>query len=251
MTGTWDADIYAKKFAFVPEYGAALFDLITRPAGSRCLDLGCGAGALSARLRERGYVVTGLDASPELLAKARAACPDIDFMQADASAFSLPDPVDLVFSNAVLHWIAAERQPALLSCVFRALKPGGEFVFELGGKGNNARIHAALREAFAARGLGYETPFYFPSVGEFAPLVEAAGFRLEYAALFDRPTPLQGPDGMADWLAMFIKKPFAGLDAAVKAAIIADAVARLRDALCRDGAWLADYVRLRGRAVKP
>ena len=246
----WDADAYTRKFSFVPEYGAALLDLIGKPPGSRCLDLGCGAGALSAELHGRGFVVTGLDASPELLAKARTACPEVRFLEADAGAFTLPEPVDVVFSNAVLHWIAAERQPAVLDCVFRALAPGGEFVFEFGGRGNNARIHEALAASFAARGLPYANPFYFPSIGEYAPLVEAAGFRLEYAALFERPTVLQGPDGMSDWMAMFIRRPFAGLDAAVRTALIADAVSRLRGELFHDGTWRADYVRLRGKAVK-
>ena len=80
------------------------------------------------------------------------------------------------------------------------------------------------------------------------------------AFLFDRPTRLEGPDGMADWIRMFVKRPFDGLEAALSDELIAAAVDELIAAavdelgadseLLRDGVWYADYVRLRMRAVK-
>ena len=58
----------------------------------------------------------------------------IRFVQGNACDFALAEPVDVVFSNAVFHWIDEGRQPDMLRCVYRALKPGGQFVFEMGGK---------------------------------------------------------------------------------------------------------------------
>ena len=89
--------------------------------------------------------------------------------------------------------------------------PEGQFVFECGGHGCGARIHAALAREFEAHGLAYELPFYFPTIGEYAPLVEAAGMRVTHALLFDRPTALKGPNGMADWIRMFVQRPFEGM----------------------------------------
>lgn len=80
----------------------------------------------------------------------------------------------------------------MLSCVLRALKPEGQFVFEMGGKGNNALIHGSLCRTFERRGLIYRFPFYFPAIGEYASLMEDAGFLVRTALLFDRKTKLMG-----------------------------------------------------------
>lgn len=130
------------------------------------------------------------------------------------------------------------------------LEAGGQFIFELGGYGNNALIHGALEGAFTQRGRTYRMPFYFPSIGQYAARLEGAGFKATYATLFDRPTPLNGDDGLYDWLRMFIKTPFQGMEPAAEEAILREVVEALRPALYRDGVWYSDYVRLRCRAVK-
>lgn len=89
------------------------------------LDLGCGNGALTKRLAERGVRAIGLDASAELLETARTHYPDLTFVRDDATAFVLDQPVDAVFSNAVLHWIDRAHQPAVLQHVHAALRDGG------------------------------------------------------------------------------------------------------------------------------
>ena len=181
---------------------------------------------------------------------ARANYPDIPFICADATNFKLEKPVDAVFSNAVFHWIDRERQPAMLSCVYKALRKGGQFVFEFGGSGNNALIHEALRSEFEKRRYSYTVPFYFPGIGEYASLVEQAGFQVRTALLFDRPTELKGKDGLRDWIEMFVKVPFAKVKEDDKEAIIEGAVEQLEPVLYKNGKWHADYVRLRMKALK-
>lgn len=251
MNIQWDAEKYGSDFSFVQQYGGGAAELVDPVPGGTLLDLGCGNGALTALLRDRGFRVMGLEASPEQLALARRSWPDIPFFQGDAADFSLPEPVDAVFSNAVFHWIDAARQPDLLACVHRALKPGGQFVFEFGGAGNNRLIHGALAETFARRGLPYRNPFYFPTVGEYAGRLEAAGFQVRYAVLFDRPTRLTGERGLEEWMDMFLKTPLSAFETeAERRAVLRETAEALREELFREGAWYADYVRLRMKAIR-
>lgn len=123
--------------------------------------------------------------------------------------------------------------------------PEGSRVLDLG-CGNGA-----LAKAFAEQGYSYQVPFYFPSIGEYASLLEQAGFEVRYAVLFDRMTELMGEDGMKDWIRMFISTPFYAVSKeAQREAIRNRAVELLKKDLYRDGKWYADYVRLRMRAIK-
>ncbi|MGN0071771.1 MAG: class I SAM-dependent methyltransferase [Atopobiaceae bacterium] len=250
MNIEWDAGTYAKDFSYVSRYGSCVLNLVDFDRVTTAIDLGCGNGALTAEIAEHNVKVIGLDSSPSQIEAARASHPDIEFRLADATDFAVPEPVDLVFSNAVFHWIDRTQQPSMLACVAQALKPGGQFVFEFGGSGNNRLIHKALAEAFEEEGLGYHMPFFFPTIGEYAPLVEAAGFKVTHALLFERPTELRGEDGMRDWIDMFVKVPFEGIDPERAERIKQHAVNSLRPILFKDGRWYADYVRIRMKTLK-
>ena len=77
----------------------------------------------------------------------------------------------------------------------------------MGGIGNIGTIVSAIYQALAEEGIPREwvrNPWYFPSIGEYASLLERAGFEVRFMQLFDRPTPLDDcPNGIADWLRMF------------------------------------------------
>ena len=251
MNIKWDADKYTSDFSFVHQYGNSVMELIDASKNSTIIDLGCGNGALSKALHDKGYIVKGIDASKELLDIAKKNYPDIEFTLADATNFSLHEPVDVVFSNAVFHWIDRERQQDMLQCVYNALKKDGQFVFEFGGAGNTQLIHGALNEIFSEYKYNYNMSFYFPTIGEYATLLERTGFSVRYAVLFDRPTELKGENGLKDWINMFIKTPFSVIDNEdEKEEIIDKAVAHLHNTLYKDGKWYADYVRLRIKAIK-
>jgi len=155
-----------------------------------------------------------------------------------------------VFSNAVLHWVKDADFAA--AGVARALKPGGRFVAEFGGRGNVRAVMTALNVAIEQTiGETVEAPWYYPSVGEYAGLLERHGLEVTFATLFDRPTPLDGPDGLRRWVEMFCgtyltRIPWGRWD---------EFLARVEDAarphLYRAGGWVADYRRLRVVAVRP
>ena len=250
MNQKWDSQKYTESFSFVHQYGNDVAGLIDMHQGNSILDLGCGNGALTARFHEQGLSVTGIDASEEMLQVARSRYPDIPFICADATAFRLDAGVDMVFSNAVLHWIEEGKQPDMIRCVYNALNDGGQFVFEMGGHGNNHLIHNALRESFQKRNLTYIKPFYFPTIGTYARLLEENGFRVTQASLFDRFTPLEGKDGLSDWIHMFVNRPFERVTDSVKGEIITETVSLLEPFLLKNAVWHADYVRLRMKAIK-
>lgn len=245
---TWDPDDYDEGHSFVYEYGEGVVDLLDPQPDERVLDLGCGTGHLSAAIADRGATVVGLDRSAEMVGQARAAHPELRFREADAREFAVQTPFDAVFSNAALHWIDDADQDAVLSGVADALRPGGRFVAEMGGIGNVGTVVEAARAELAERGYGTDNPWYFPSVGEYTPRLEDHGFEVRRAVLFDRPTELE--DGMTGWLEMFgdgLLGPVPDDELPEVVEAIAD---RLRPALFEDGHWLADYRRLRFRAVR-
>lgn len=247
----WDVEKYKKNFAFVYGYGEDVIDLLDGGGIKTVLDIGCGNGALTKKLYNKGYKVTGLDCSAEFLEAAAEKYPYIPFIKADAASFVIPEEVDAVFSNAALHWIDKSRQQDVLACVYSALKKGGQFVFEMGGRGNNRIIHGCLAEAFARYGYAYSAPFYFPTVGEYSSLLEKAGFEVVFARLFERPTELCGGDGLKDWINMFVKTPFEAVRGEEeRREIINRAAENARGQLYKDGKWYADYVRLRMKALK-
>ncbi len=240
----WDADLYDDKHSFVWKHGASLIELLEPRAGERVLDLGCGTGHLSARIAEAGARVVGIDFSAEMIAEARRQFPGIRFEVADARDFAFDEPFDAVFSNAALHWVKPPERA--VACVRRALRAGGRLVAELGGRGNVAVIAAALDAASRAFGLGaWEHPWYFPSVGEYAAMLERDGLEVTHAVLFDRPTPLEGEDGLRNWAWMFARDLVDRVPPDDREAFFGRVDDLARASLHRDGGWVADYRRLR------
>lgn len=103
----WDPTQY---LAFGRERLQPALDLIARvplEAPATIVDLGCGAGNVTAALKGRWprARITGVDASPDMLARARAEDPSIDWVEADLNDWRPGAPADLLYSNAALHWL--------------------------------------------------------------------------------------------------------------------------------------------------
>lgn len=252
LKNRWDAALYQGRHAFVWQYGEELLNLLSPKSGERILDLGCGTGQLTQQIALAGAEVMGIDAAPSMIEQARQNYPDLKFAVADARDFQAEQPFDAVFSNATLHWIL--EPDAAIGCIHQALKPGGRFVAEFGGKGNIDEIVQALYSVLSTIGCASpETlnPWYFPSIGEYAARLENQGFDVTYALLFDRPTPLKdGESGIAHWCRMFASHFIEGLPAERQTQAIQAIEQRLKPTLYREGTWIADYRRLRVVAIR-
>jgi ubiquinone/menaquinone biosynthesis C-methylase UbiE len=240
----WDPKLYDDKHAFVWKHGSSLLELLAPKPGEAILDLGCGTAHLTAQIAAAGASVIGVDHSPEMIGEARRAHPGIEFEVADARNLIFVEQFDGVFSNAVLHWI---REPELaVNGIARALKPGGRFVAEFGGHGNIRLIQSAIVNALKMlRCSPVESPWYYPGIAEYTAHLERAGLETTLAMLFERPTPLEGPEGMRSWIKMFCGHYLRNVPAGNSEAFFRHVETELAPRLCAGGVWSADYRRLR------
>jgi len=226
----------------VPALGQAALDLLDPQPGEHILDVGCGEGALTLKIKEAGAEVVGIDNSLSMVAAAKARGLDARLM--DAAELKFSEAFDAAFSNATLHWVLDKERAA--RAIWFALKPGGRFAGEMGGAGNLARLRQALDDELVERGFGPPTyaANWYPAPEEFAAVYEVAGFADIDARLLDRPTELE--HGVAAWVTTFRAGWLdrAGVPHEDRQSI-ADAVA------ARVGGNTADYVRLRFIMRKP
>ncbi|MDV3002009.1 MAG: Trans-aconitate 2-methyltransferase [Chroococcopsis gigantea SAG 12.99] len=247
----WHPTLYDGHLSFVWKYGESVIELLDPQPGERIIDLGCGTGHLTARIADTGAQVQGIDSSAEMITVARRNYPHLCFQVADARSFELDTPVNAVFSNAALHWVT-EAETAV-SQITRSLKPGGRFVAEFGGRNNVRAITTTLSHLLAEKGYsGLKHPWYFPSIGEYACLLEKVGLKVTYCVLFDRPTALDnGDEGFTIWLQMFTDGWLSGLSPQERDGVIAGTIDRLKPQLYQDGQWYLDYCRIQVVAFKP
>ncbi|MDQ0216264.1 trans-aconitate methyltransferase [Oikeobacillus pervagus] len=248
----WNPYLYDQKHAFVSKFGESLVDLLNPIKGESILDLGCGTGDLAFQISGQGVNITGVDQSSNMIEQAKRKYPDLAFHVCDAIQLQFVEKFDAFFSNATLHWIHPPEKA--LQNIYTSLKHGGRLVAEFGGKGNVQTITKELVLQFEKVGIPfpYESfPWYFPSIGEYTSLMEQVGFRVMFAQHFDRPTPLDGENGIQQWLQMFGGTMFENIQEDIKETIIQNVQQQLKNTpLYQDGHWLADYKRIRVIGIK-
>ena len=234
----WNADDYER---FAPQRQRAARDLLAAVPvrDARVIsDLGCGSGLSTQLLCKRWprAAVTGIDFSPAMLQRARQRCPQARFVVADIASYRCPEPPDLIFANASLHWLDGHRQ--LLPRLFGELRPGGVLALQMP---DNLRepSHVLMRRIAAQAEFAQDLAALS---GARAHLLDIQDYydclATEAAALAIWRTayvhPMRSAQAIADWFATTGLKPY--LDALSEE---------------RRGIYLERYVRELGVAYPP
>ena len=178
----WDAVSYQRVSVPHEEWARSILDRLELRGDEVVLDAGCGSGRVTSMLIERlpeGRVIA-VDGSASMVEQVGSVLrPQDEAMVADLLELALEEPVDVVFSSAVFHWILDHE--ALFRSLKGALKPGGRLATQNGGAGNIARLKASTeevtgREPFAAHFEGFEQPWNYAAPEETEERLLEAGF---------------------------------------------------------------------------
>jgi trans-aconitate methyltransferase len=206
----WDGALYAANTAHHRRYDERFLATLPLTPTDRVLDLGCGAGDLTATVASKvaGGHVVGVEPQPSLLAEAESrARPNQSFVQATAQELATALPTDaqfdVIFSQSVLHWIPRDDHPLVLRECRRLLRPRGALRVECGGGDNVTDVVAFLDDVAAAVvGAGApRAPWTFFHAGEYLDLLLDAGLTVDHGFVhtvaqrrpFDR-------EGVLGWL---------------------------------------------------
>lgn len=240
----WNAVLYDNKHDFVAEYGKELLEFVPKNKNQSILDLGCGTGTLTLQLANFADTVIGVDSSANMIEKAQKQYADIKFMVCDALSLPFEKQFDVVFSNAVFHWIADHN--ALLNQVHKVLKSNGLLACEFGANGNIATIENAFMNVCRNFGYEYNPKFNFPTSEHFADLLKKNGFMIDKIYDYDRPTPLKdNKRGLANWIKQFFASDLELMSEKVQDEIIKKVEDLTKESLWNGSKWTADYRRLR------
>jgi len=211
----WNAAEYAANSVVQQSWARELIARLSLRGHERILDVGCGDGKVTAEMARavpRGFV-TGTDVSAEMIAFARksfppARHPNLRFEVCDArhlsrKLFSPPATVDLLFSNAALHWVDDHEQ--FLRAASAVLHPGGRLMISCGGKGNAHDVFLALRpEMRLSRWREFfrrmPAPYFFHAPADYENWLPQHGFQCRKIKLAPKDAAYPGPDGFATWL---------------------------------------------------
>jgi len=133
QSSDWSATQYLK---FGDERIRAVDDLLAQiplQSPKRIIDLGCGPGNSTEALVKHypQAHLTGMDSSPNMLEKAKVALPNVEFIQGDLSSYIPNEPADLLFSNAVFHWLRDAERFSVMTRLIQSQPSGGVFAFQV------------------------------------------------------------------------------------------------------------------------
>jgi trans-aconitate 2-methyltransferase len=198
-TRDWDAGTYDRISAPQQAWAAEQLERVQLAGDEVVLDAGCGSGKITAILADlvpRGTVYA-VDAAPSMVRHAQEVLGDRAVaMCQDLVELALPEPVDLVFSNATFHWIKDHQ--ALFAALHRNMKPGGRLVAQCGGRGNIDTFRRQADEVadeapFQRYFTDWQRPWNYAAAEETADRLRRAGFEDIECWLEDRPVELSDP----------------------------------------------------------
>jgi trans-aconitate 2-methyltransferase len=247
-TRDWDATTYDRVSAPQQLWAAEQLDGLALHGDEVVLDAGCGSGKVTLELAARvpNGRVYAVDAAPSMVEYARQALGDRATVSCqDLVELDLPEPVDLVFSNATFHWIPDHG--ALFAALSRNMKAGARLLAQCGGRGNIDRFRklaaeVALSEPWAPYFDGWTGVWNYATAEETATRLQRAGFTDVNTWLQDRPTELA--DGRAFVSTVCLVRHLDRIPVERRDAFVDEVLARYGEPV------VLDYVRLNMTATR-
>ncbi|KAH8596585.1 S-adenosyl-L-methionine-dependent methyltransferase [Bisporella sp. PMI_857] len=269
----WSSEAYQNSASFVPKLATKVLGWLDVKPDDVILDIGCGDGVLNLQIAEvlktGSGRIHGTDSSEAMIAASQAKVPSnsslskiCTFEVVDATRLihtpSLQESTyDKVFSNAAMHWILRPEhtRAEFFKGAHGALKPGGAFVFEMGGMGCVAEIRTVLL-AVVGRRVGIQRareadPWFFPDEHWMRKALEGSGFGVERIEREYRPTEVD-KGGVEGWVRLMGKQFLDAVENGEEREKCLQEVMEILETVCRSpegGDWLG-YVRLRAVARK-
>lgn len=210
MTHQWNPADYAEHSGNQLIWAEELISQLTLLGPEQILDLGCGDGKVSALLASKvpHGAVLGLDSAANMVELAQerfpsSQFPNLSFQVMDIRRLDYNQSFDVVFSNAVLHWI--QDHLSVLQGIQRALRPGGRALLQMGGRGNAAGILAVLdslisQDPWRPYFQKFTFPYHFYAPDDYLPWLAQVGLSPRRLELIDKDMLHEGEQGLAGWL---------------------------------------------------
>ena len=249
----WNAAVYDRIGTPMRGWAQQVIDDLELRGDETVLDAGCGSGSVTLDLLRKLLAgkVYAVDSSPDMTANldkelAERGISNVVALTASLTDFTLPEQVDIVFSNAVFHWVPDDD--GLFGALARATKPGGRLRAQCGGAGNIARLreatHAVEKRPLYSEHLSGDSEFRkYRSIAEARAAMERNGWRDVRANLFGAPVTFEDEDAAVLYLrTIILQHQVAALPEDLSGRFLRDVVAETVE---RSGApFSADYVRL-------
>lgn len=212
----WDAETY-HKISHIQEAWAKELILNNKWNGDEVvLDAGCGTGKVTnliARIVNRGRIYA-VDIDENMITIARKKyqhLKNVIYLISDITNVNLPQSVDIVFSNAAIHWIPNHHR--LFKNFYDMLKPDGKILIQCGGKGNLGKTHEILEslrkeKEFAKYFRNWQEPWYFPSASEAFSILKNTGFRDIHTEISKKTAVFQGSQDYRLFMKTVVMKPY-------------------------------------------
>ncbi len=246
----WDPEAYARQGRARLRPALDLIAHLDDATPRTIVDLGCGSGEATRELATRwpGARVIGLDSSEDMLAKARASRSPVEWRSGRIEDWHADAPVDLLFSNAALHWLPDHRQR--LAGWMAGLAAGGRLAVQM----PHSQVlpsHRLMHEVWAELSTGDRemAPPATPDVGDPAAYLELLEPHAAAVEVWETEYlhVLRGDDAVFEWVAATGLRPFLqALDPPMREEFAARYRALLREAYPRraDGSTLYPFRRL-------
>jgi trans-aconitate methyltransferase len=199
----WDAETYDNVSTPQEDFALKLVQLRNWAGNEIVMDAGCGSGRVTKILAKRipNGRIYAVDNDVNMIDKAKDNLSELENIAVinsnllDLSLKIIPSKVDVIFSNAVLHWVL--DHPKIFSRFFDILNHNGQLLIQCGGYGNLRKAVSVFdkvkdSENFRHHFKDWKDKWYFPKPSETEKLLEEIGY--SNVKVYLKETPISFPD---------------------------------------------------------